>query len=74
MDLKASCPAYMRSAGGERVTYGGVATHCIPDLKLDLFPLNIDHPGPKLNSDCEIVNWLEPLVCKLEQETRLPHS
>ena len=69
MDLKASWPACKWWWSAEGVTYG---THCVPDLELDLFPLNIDHPGPELHSDCEIVDWLEPLVCKLEQETRLP--
>ena len=44
-------------------------THCVPDLKLDLFPLDINHPGSELHTNCQIMNWLEPLVCELEQET-----
>ena len=57
------------------ITYVGAAsTHRVPDLQLDLFPLDVDHPGSELHSDCEIVDWLEPLVCKLEQKTGLSHS
>ena len=43
----------------------------IPNLELHLFSINIDHTSPKLNSNCEIMNWLEPFVCELEKKTGL---
>ena len=46
----------------------------VPDLKLDLFPLNVDHPGTKLHSDGQVMNRLESLVCKLEQQTGFANS
>ena len=29
-----------------------LGTHCVPDLELDLFSLDVDHPGPELDPDC----------------------
>merc|ERR1719264_2101262 len=26
-------------------------------------PLNVYHPGSELHSNCQIMDWLEPLVC-----------
>ena len=46
-------------------------TYCVPNLELDLLPLYVDHPGPELYPDGEVVDWLEPLVCELEQEAGL---
>ena len=48
-------------------------THRVPDLKLDLFPLNVDHPSTELDSDGEVVHRLEPLVRELEQQAGLAH-
>ena len=48
-------------------------THRVPDLKLDLLPLDVDHPGPELDPDGEVVDRLEPLVRELQQEARLAH-
>ena len=55
-------------------TYVGFSTHSVPYLEFDLFTLDIDHPGPELHTDCEIVDRLKPLVCKLEQETGFSNS
>lgn len=43
-------------------------THCVPDLQLDLFAINVDHPRAKLDADCQIVHRLEPLVRELQQQ------
>ena len=45
-----------------------IFTNRVPNLELDLLPLNVDHPGPELNPDGQVVDWLEPLVCELEQQ------
>lgn len=42
-----------------------------PNLQLDLFSIDSDHPRTKLDADCEIVDGLEAFVSKLEQQTRL---
>jgi len=42
----------------------------VPDLELDLFPLDVDHSGAKLDSDGQVMNWLETFVGKLEQQAR----
>jgi len=39
-----------------------------------LFGVNGDHAGAELDADGEVVDGLEPLVCKLEQETGLAHA
>ena len=49
------------------------STHRVPNLKLDLFPLNVDHPSPELDSNGEVVHRLEPLVRELEQQAGLAH-
>ena len=48
-------------------------THRVPDLKLDLLPLDVDHASTELDADGEIVHRLEPLVRELEQQARLAH-
>ena len=40
----------------------------VPDLQLDLLPINVDHSCPKLHANGEVVHWLEALVCELQQE------
>merc|ERR550519_923663 len=45
----------------------------VPNLKLDLFPLNVDHPSAELDPDGEVVHRLEPLVRELEQQAGLAH-
>lgn len=44
-------------------------TYSVPDLKLDLLVTDANHTSSKLDSDCEVVHWLEALVCELEQQT-----
>lgn len=49
----------------------GLLPSRIPYLQLDLFPVNGDHPRPKLHPDGQIVDRLEALVCELQQDTWL---
>ena len=49
------------------------STHRVPDLQLDLLPLDVDHASTELDADGEIVHRLEPLVRELEQQARLAH-
>lgn len=44
------------------------ATHRIPDLQLDLLAVNVDHAGPKLHTNCQVMDGLEPFVSKLQQK------
>ena len=46
-----------------------LGTHCVPDLQLDLFSLDVDHSGPELDPDRKIVNRLEPFVGELKEQT-----
>ena len=56
------------------ITYvGAVPTHRVPDLQLDLLPLDVDHASTELDADGEIVHRLEPLVRELEQQAGLAH-
>ena len=43
--------------------------YSIPDLKLNGFVVDGDHPSPKLNTDGEVMDWLEPLVRELKKKT-----
>ncbi len=45
----------------------GLLAGRVPDLELDLFALDVDHPSAKLDADRQIVNGLESLVSKLKQ-------
>lgn len=49
-------------------------THRVPDLQLDLLAIYVDHARPKLHANSEVVHWLEPLVCELQQQARLAHT
>ena len=49
-------------------------THRVPDLQLDLFALDVDHPGAELDTNGEIMNWLKPFISELKQQTRLANS
>ena len=49
------------------------STHRVPDLELDLLPLDVDHASTELDADGEIVHRLEPLVRELEQQAGLAH-
>jgi hypothetical protein len=42
--------------------------HRVPDLELDLLPVNVDHARAKLHADREVVHRLEALVGELEQQ------
>ena len=49
------------------------STNRVPNLELDLLPLDVDHASTELDADGEIVHRLEPLVRELEQQARLAH-
>jgi hypothetical protein len=51
----------------------GTATiaHRIPDLQLYLFAVNVHHPGPELNSNGQVMNWLEAFVSELKEQAAL---
>ena len=59
-------PSQTRTAGS--VTTRAVATHRVPDLKFDLTVVDVDHARAELNSNGEVVHWLESLVRELEEE------
>lgn len=81
MDLKDSWPAWMqhislvswlidprcKTQGMKQTADGsmGLNAYCVPNLQLDLLAINVDHARSKLNTDCQVVNRLEPLVCEL---------
>eukprot|EP00983_Pelagomonas_calceolata_P090111 1157380-Pelagomonas_calceolata.AAC.12 len=44
-------------------------THRVPDLQLNLLAVDVDHAGPKLYTNGEVVHGLEALVCELQQQT-----
>jgi hypothetical protein len=46
----------------------GLRTHGIPDLKLDLLPINIDHTSAKLHANRQVMNRLKALVRELQQQ------
>jgi len=48
-----------------------VAPHRIPDLKLNLLRVDVHHAGAKFHSDCEVMNWLETFVSKLQEKAAL---
>ena len=48
-------------------------TDRVPDLQFDLFPLDVDHAGPELDHNGEVVHRLEPLVCELQEQAGLAH-
>ena len=56
--------------GGLQVTASRGA-YCVPDLQLDLLAINGDHACAKLHADCQVVDRLEALVCKLQQQAGL---
>ncbi len=55
--------------GAERLLPGRV-----PDLELDLLPLDVDHAGAELHAYGQVVHGLEPLVRELQQQARLAHA
>jgi hypothetical protein len=46
-------------------------TDRIPNLELDGLVVDVDHPGPELDADGEVVDGLEALVGELQQQARL---
>merc|ERR1719161_705885 len=54
--------------GPETLLSGGV-----PDLQLDLLPLDGYQPRSELHSDSEVMIGSEALVCELEKQARLAH-
>jgi hypothetical protein len=49
-------------------------THCIPNLQLDLFSFDGYHASTEFHTNCQVVNGLEPLVCELQEKTRLSNT
>ncbi len=47
------------------------SSHRVPDLELDLLAINVDHACAKLHADCQVMHWLEALVCELQQQAGL---
>ncbi len=46
----------------------------IPNLELNLLSVNVDHAGPELDPDGQVVNWLKSLVRELEKKTGLSNA
>ncbi len=42
--------------------------HRVPDLQLDLLSLDVDHPGPELDPDGQVMHGLETFVGELKQQ------
>lgn len=57
---------------GERTS--GKIYYSVPNLKFNRLAVNGDHTSPKLDSNGEIMHWLKPLVCELQQQTRFSDS
>ena len=47
--------------------FEGLLAGRIPDLQLDVLPVDLDRACSELHSDCEVVLLAEPLVRKLKQ-------
>lgn len=48
-----------------------MSAHRVPYLQLDLLVVDGDEASPELNSDREVVDRLEALVCELQQQATL---
>lgn len=46
----------------------GLKTHCVPDLKLDLFPIDVDHAGSKFHTNSQVMDRLKALVRELKKQ------
>lgn len=46
----------------------------IPNLQLDRFVVDGDHPGTELNSNCQVMHRLEPFVRELKEKTWFSNS
>ena len=55
------------SVVGARDALEGLLAGRIPDLQLDVLPVDLDRACSELHSDCEVVLLAEPLVRKLQQ-------
>ena len=42
--------------------------YCVPNLELDLLPINVDHARAKLYANGQIVHGLEALVRELQEQ------
>ncbi len=49
-------------------------SYSVPDLQLDLLPLDVDHPGAELHPDGQVVHRLEALVRELQEEAGLANA
>ena len=43
-------------------------THSIPDLEFDVLVVHTDHTSSEFDTNREIVNWLELVICELQQK------
>jgi len=43
----------------------------VPNLKLNVFALNLNSPSPEFNPDSEIMLLAEPFVCELQEQAWL---
>lgn len=50
------------------------ATHRVPNLQLDLFPVDVNHACAKLHADSEVMDGLKALVCELQEQAGLAHA
>lgn len=48
-----------------------MSAHRVPYLQLDLLVVDGDEASPELNSDRQVVDRLEALVCELQQQATL---
>lgn len=48
--------------------------YCVPNLKFDWLAVNRNHSSTEFNSDSEIMHRLKPLISKLQEQTRFPHT
>ena len=46
----------------------------VPDLKLDLLAINVDHASSKLHANSQVMDRLEALVRELQQQAGLSHA
>lgn len=54
---------------GFTCTFTDKETHCVPNLKLNLLRVDIDHASSKLDANRQVVHWLKALVRELKKQT-----
>ena len=56
---------------GSSDTAEGFLARSIPDLKLDQLVFKVHHASPELNTNRQVVDRLESLVCELQEQAGL---